>query len=233
MRLWNTRRNRKLVHSEEWFADLYRTMPIPRPEGPHLEDPGDAFLRQLAQASGKPPLSDPRVKHAAQCPYCLRRLEELRKDVPKRRQRFSPRSMLAFGSSVLAIIIVIAWRVQATSGRDAQVAAAQTFDLSELGATRGEDAHQVPTFHLPRKQAQLTLILPYFSDGGPYLVQVLANKVQPHAVAEASGTATQTGKATVLKVVLDLSHAKPGLYYLATTHASDEAAYYYPVEIAN
>ena len=66
------------MQSEEWFADLYRKMPVPPTDEPHIDDPGDEFLKQIALCTPKPPLSDPRVQHAAQCPHCIRRIQEFR-----------------------------------------------------------------------------------------------------------------------------------------------------------
>ena len=132
----------------------------------------------------------------------------------------------------IVLAAFLSFKLVGTSRRGQQVSSIQTIDLSELGTTRGAgEGNQVPVFRLPRKQDQVTLILPYFSQDGPYRVQVLAERNGPQPVAEASGNAVRAGKTTILKVALDLSEVKSGVYYLATTHGSDEAAYYYPVQI--
>lgn len=232
MKLWTMKKKRKVVHSEEWFAELYRKLPIAAPEGPHVDNPGEAFLRQLARRSGKPPLSDPRVKHAAQCPYCLLRLRDLQSEAPEERQALRPSIVVAVATLAIVLAAFLSFKLLGTSRRGQQVSSIQTIDLSELGTTRGAgEGNQVPVFRLPRKQDQVTLILPYFSQDGPYRVQVLAERNGPQPVAEASGNAVRAGKTTILKVALDLSEVKSGVYYLATTHGSDEAAYYYPVQI--
>ena len=217
------KKKRKVVHSEEWFAELYRKLPIAAPEGPHVDNPGEAFLRQLARRSGKPPLSDPRVKHAAQCPYCLLRLRDLQSEAPEERQALRPSIVVAVATLAIVLAAFLSFKLLGTSRRGQQVSSIQTIDLSELGTTRGAgEGNQVPVFRLPRKQDQVTLILPYFSQDG---------RNGPQPVAEASGNAVRAGKTTILKVALDLSEVKSGVYYLATTHGSDEAAYYYPVQI--
>lgn len=223
----------KTVRSEDWFADLYRKLPIPPPDEPHIGDPGDTFLKQIAQRSRKPPLSDPRVAHVAQCPYCLRRLMELRGQPPRTGLGLSAGAMFAFAGVFLAIVFVFGWRLHTSSARQEELSSVQTLDLSTSSTTRGGEAKQVPVIRLPRKQDKLTLLLPLFSEQGQYSVQVLADQSQPEAVAIAHGTAAQAGKTTTLKVMLDLSNAKPGIYYLATTHESDEAAYYYPIAVAD
>ena len=228
------KKRRRVVHSEEWFAELYRKLPIAPPDSPHVDNPGEAFLCQLAQRSGKPPLSDPRVKHVAQCSYCLLRLRELQSEAPEERQAFRPRIVVAVATLAIVLAAFLSLRLLGTAKRVEQVSSVQTIDLSELGTTRGAgEGDQVPVFRLPRKQDQVTLILPYFSQDGPYRVQVLAERNEPQPVAEASGNAVRAGKTTTLKVALDLSEVKRGVYYLATTHGSDEAAYYYPVQIVD
>ncbi len=219
------------MHSEDWFSDMYRRAPIPQTDQPHVGGPGDEFLRQIAFGSNKPTLSDPRAAHVADCPYCLQRLAELRVEPAKKSFPLIP--VAAFATVLLLIALAIGWRLQTRSAVREELAANQTLDLSNVSATRGGTQSQQPIIRLPRRQDELTIRLPLFSDGGLYSVEILSDRTRPGAVAKAQGTATQEGNTTTLKVAFDLSRVKQGIYYLATVHGADQATYYYPIAISD
>lgn len=217
------------MRSEEWFSDRYRKMPIAPTDKSHIGGPGDVFLRQIAFGPNKPPLSNPRAAHVADCPYCLQRLAELR--VEPARANFPLIPVAVFATAVLLIVLAIGWRLKTGSGAHEEEAANQTLDLSSVSATRGAAPSQEPIIRLPRRQDELTILLPLFSDDGQYSVEILSDRTRPGAVAVAQGTAIQTGKTATLKVAFDLSKVEQGIYYLATIHGADKATYYYPIAI--
>ena len=229
MKLWTRRSGSKTVHSEEWFSDLYSRMPIPDKNYPHVGGPGDDFLRQVAFGPKKPALSDPRTAHVADCPYCLQRIAQLRQEPATKRVPFIP--VAAFAMAVLLVLVSLGWHSWKHRSATAQLAANSTLDLTAVSATRGASLSQQPLIHLPRRPDVLTILLPLFSDGGQYTVQILPDKTKPEAVAAAQGVAAQSGNVTSLKVEFDLSHVQPGVYYLATVHGTDEATYYYPIAV--
>ena len=83
-------RRTKRVRSENWLEDLISRTPVRIPEGAtHVDDPGEEFRQQFINRR-KPSLLDPRTQHAAQCPFCLSRIQELRNKagLNKTRSRF-------------------------------------------------------------------------------------------------------------------------------------------------
>ena len=73
-------RGTKRVRSEDWLEDIIRRTPVRIPEGAiHVNDPGEEFRQQFTDRQ-KPSLLDPRAQHAAQCPFCLSRIQELRNE---------------------------------------------------------------------------------------------------------------------------------------------------------
>ena len=217
------------MRSEEWFSERYSKMPITPSDKPHVGSPGEAFLRQVALGPRKPPLSDPRTSHVADCPYCLQRLAELRAEPTNTSFPFIPVATLA--TAVFLIVVVLTWRLKMGSASHEELATIQTLDLTTQSATRGRAPAQTPILRLPRRLDELTIKLPLFSDDGPYSVEILPDRTGSGPVAVAKGTAAQMGKDTSLMVTLDLTQVKQGIYYLATVHGADQATYYYPIAV--
>lgn len=217
------------MRSEEWFSERYSRTPITPCDEPHVGGPGEAFLRQIAFGPKKPLLCDPRTAHVADCPYCLQRLAELRAEPSKASFPLIPVAM--FATAILLIVVAVTWRLRTGPTAHQELAAMQTLDLTNQSATRGRASVQEPLLRMPRRLDELTIRLPLFSDDGPYSVEILTDRTGSGPVAVAKGTATQMGKDTSLKVTLDLTHVKQGIYYLATVHGADQATYYYPIAV--
>ena len=218
-------------HSEEWFAALYRNLPLPESSDTgHCDGPDDIFLRKLASFTNKPSPFDPRVAHVASCPQCLRKVRGFREEAQKSRNRPAYLPIGAWTAALVLIILGLSLYLHRRPATEQSVAVSKTLDLSEYGTTRGVPS-PTPVVKLPRRVVDVTLILPRLSDPGPYSVNVLETKQASVSAAQASGTAVQQGLQTLLTVSLDLHAAKPGLYYLSTTHGTDEASYFYPLEV--
>lgn len=204
-------------------------MPITPSNKPHVGGPGEAFLRQIAFGPKKPPLSDPRTAHVADCPYCLQRLAELRAEPTK--TTFPAVRVAMLATAVLLIVVALTWHLKTGPTRHEELATVQTLDLTTQSANRGRAPSQDPILLLPRRLDELTIKLPLFSDDGPYSVEILPDRTGSGPVAVAKGTAAQMGKTISLKVTLDLTQVKQGIYYLATVHGADQATYYYPIAV--
>lgn len=230
MNLWN-RKSTHVRHSEEWFAALYRDMPLPESsDAGHCNGPDDIFLRNLASSTNKPSPFDPRVAHVASCPQCLRKVRGFREEEEKSRNR--PGHLPIWAGTVALVFIVLGLSLYLYRRPAAEHSApvSKTLDLSDYGTTRGTPS-PTPVVQLPRRVVEVTIILPRLSDPGPYSVNVLETKQASLSAAQGTGTAVQQGAKTVLTLDLDLHTAKPGLYYLSTTHGTDEASYFYPLEV--
>lgn len=207
-------------------------MPPALPDSPHVGGPDDAFLQQIATGRSKPSLSDPRIAHVGRCPYCLRRIMQLREE-RRSPQLIDRRKAWTVAAAVccIALIVGVLSRSFTTRRPDELAASAQTLDLSLQGTTRGSSPSKTPVIRLQRSVDQLSLILPIFSEGGPYSVKILADRNKEVSVAEGAGSAVPLGEKMILSVKLDLRAAEPGIYFLSTTHGTGAASYYYPVEV--
>ena len=229
MNFWS-KRSARVRYSEEWFAALYPKLPLagPTENGP-CKGPDEAFLRQLASRAHKPSPLDPRVAHVAGCVQCMQRLRAFQREAEKARR--GRRQSLVWAVPTVALLMVLGVGL-AVYRRPASVPSAviaQDLDLSDYGTSRGSPS-SLPPLVLPRRVVTVSILLPRFSEPGPYSVSVLEAK-EASARAEAAGLAVQEGARTSLIVTLDLRAAKPGRYYLSTTHGKEAAAYYYPLQI--
>ena len=219
-------------HSEDWLEELCQRVPPALPDYPHFDGPDDAFLRQIATGKSKPSLLDPRVAHVGRCPYCLRRIMQLREERRSPKQINRKRAgTIAAAICCVALIVGVFSRSHTRQRQDELATSAQTLDLSLQGTTRGSSPPQTPVIPLQWSVDQLSLILPIFSEGGSYSVKILADRDKEVTVAEGDGNAVPAGEKMILSVKLDLRAAKPGIYFLSTTHGTGAASYYYPVEV--
>ena len=106
-------------------------------------------------------------------------------------------------------------------------------DLFNAVTTRGSSDEPTPLqqVSLPSSIVNLLVTLPRFSESGPYQVLVSKDRAAKEVVARGVGQASETDKKITLSVSLDLRHAAPGMYFLATVRGSDNGTYYYPLKI--
>ena len=228
MNFWSKRFGR-VRHSEEWFASLYPKIPLSGLSATaSCSGPDEAFLRQLASRSNKPCLPDPRVAHVAGCSRCMQRLRLLQQEDEQRRRRVRL-SVWALTTAVFLFALGLSFFAYQRPSSQQSASVTRTLDLSEYGTTRGAPT-TLPPLVLTSRVVAVNLILPRFSEPGPYSVSILETK-ETRALAQAAGVAVQEGTRTTLTVHFDLRTAKAGRYYLSTTHGTDAAAYYYPLEI--
>lgn len=194
-------------------------------------------------------LSDPKYLHVLKCAECTRELIELRKErnltigrvapptVRQGKGELASRRWVGIAAVLvccLAVVGVAYWRIHSpvlTTSTVSATPVAETIDLSQAGTTRGGQTATVPPVVLPRRVVAIHLLLPYFSPAGSYVIAVTKDQKGSAAKAAGRGTATVNGFHADLRVTLDLRSLPPGTYFLATTHESDEASYYYPLTV--
>ena len=216
---------------EKWIAQRHQERvlagEIP-PEGPC---PGEDFLQKLARKSRDIRLSDPRVDHAATCPACMRRLLTMRRDHHSRRQKTILVTAVTACVVIAAVITVARYELQRHSLATNSAVVAETVNLWDAGAFRGEQPGQLQSVSLPAARVRLTIILPRFSSPGQYIVAVSHDSNGSGLISEAVATIINSGKKEAISVDLDLRRALAGQYYLSITHEQDQASYYYPLQI--
>lgn len=231
MRLNWHRSSRVEDRFESWITQQHQRRVLAGETTPPGPCPDEGFLRDLARKSKTIALSNPRIDHAANCPKCMSRLLALRQE------RQSSRLKLAWALAGAACIVVVAgliglWRYESRQQMLAQAPpVAETVDLWNAATYRGQQPGQLQSVELPAARVHLTIILPRFSFAGQYLVGVTHDQNGNGVVAEGVAPTSGNGAQQKVSVDLDLRSAKPGAYFLSTTHEQDEAAYYYPLQI--
>jgi hypothetical protein len=193
--------------------------------------PDEAFLEDLARRSRKIALSDPRVDHAATCPICMNRLLTLRREHHSREEKLVFATAIAACVIIAAIVTIARYEMGSRSLPMNTAPIAETVNLWDTGAFRGQQPGPLQSVSLPAALVRLRIILPRFSSPGRYVVAVTHDPSGNGVVAEAAAAATSSGNQEMIVADLDLRRAKAGRYYLSTTHEQDQAAYYYPLEI--
>jgi hypothetical protein len=106
-------------------------------------------------------------------------------------------------------------------------------NLFDVGTFRGGDqsANDSDAISLPAAVVRLSVTLPRFSEAGQYTVFVSKDRSAADAIAKDSSMAVRAGDKVALNVTLDLRKQKPGRYLLATVRGTDNAPYYYSIQI--
>jgi hypothetical protein len=208
-----------------------------------------ATLKEWVYTPEKLDLSDQKYLHVLKCAECTRELIELRKnrneksgrvgvpgavDATKETGNWRWAGIAAILLCCLAIAGVANWRLRPPTLPSQTVSAtpvAETIDLSQAGTTRGGEASTVPPVALPRRVVTAHILLPYFSPGGKYIISVTTDRNGTPAKTEGSGIANVNGFHADVTATLDLRNLPSGIYYLATTHESDQTSYYYPLTV--
>jgi hypothetical protein len=106
-----------------------------------------------------------------------------------------------------------------------------TLDLSNRGTYRGTSEDAPPPLILPASRLSLQLILPRFSEAGPYSVSISTDRQSARSLVSTRAVAVSKEQQTLLSMQLDLSALPAGDYVLATEHDGDGGAYYYPIHL--
>jgi hypothetical protein len=231
------------TNPEQWFLEQLRAYTQRQPKGDKTpECPDDSFLRAYAAKPGSFSLSDSRVRHVTSCDYCLPTLLDFRSARTARR----PLQVRVVAIASLCAACLIAgflgaryWSHRqslavepAPLSRAASPPMERTLDLTNYGTYRGaEDQPPRPPVNLPAALLHVNLILPRFSEAGPYTIMVVGDKEGNGRIAYAIGTATMVGNQTKLTVTLDLRRVRSGNYVLLTELNGQNDWYSYPLKI--
>ena len=216
---------------EKWIAQRHQERVLAGDTTAAGPCPDDTFLENLARRSRKVALSDPRVDHAATCPICMNRLLALRRERRSRQQKLVFATAVAACVIIAALVTIARYEMGNRSLATNTAATAETVNLWDTGAFRGQQPGPLQSVSLPAALVRVKIILPRFSSPGRYVVAVTHDPSGNGVVAEAAATATSSGNQEIIMADLDLRRATAGRYYLSTTHEQDQAAYYYPLEI--
>jgi hypothetical protein len=216
---------------EKWIAQRHQEWVLAGETTPQGPCPGEDFLQKLARKSRDILLSDPRVDHAATCPACMRRLLTMRREHQSRRQKVMLATAVASCVVIAGIITVVRHEMQKHSLATNSAVIAETVNLWNAGAFRGQQPGQLQSVTLPAARVRLTIVLPRFSSPGQYVVAVSHDSNGSGLISEAAATTINSEQKEAISVDLDLRRAHAGQYYLSTTYEQEKASYYYPLQI--
>ena len=216
---------------EKWIARQHQERVLAGEITPQGPCPGEDFLKKLAHKSREIRLSDPRVDHAATCPACMRRLLTMRREHRSRQQKLVFVTTVATCVVIAAVITVARYQMQKHSLAKNSAVVAETVNLWNAGAFRGQQPGQLQSVTLPAARVRLTIVLPRFSSPGQYVVAVSHDSNGSGLISEAVATTINSGQKEAISVDLDLRRAHAGQYYLSTTYEQEKASYYYPLQI--
>ena len=217
---------------ESWLAQRHEERILAGETTPVGPCPDETFLRDLARKAKRIDLSDPRVKHAANCPTCMSRLLVFRQENRSRQRKLAFVTSVAFCTVIAAIVITVArYGIHRQLPSTELAVQSETVNLWDAGTIRGNQPGSLQSVFLPAAVDRVTIILPRFSPPGQYAVAVTQDQNGNGVVAQRSAPATINGDHESVSVELDLRAARAGTYFLATTHEQDQASYYYPLQI--
>jgi hypothetical protein len=180
----------------------------PNPE--RIGCPGTDALKRIA-FQDVPPTSDPAWQHTIRCAPCYTEFLQLRADHKARRQRGRVYRRYALGGLAASVLICLVWIFGWTS--TSQRSLDEYRDLSQVRTLRGEAESSEPKLTFPAADLHLTFKLPVGSRAGAYEVFVIPQSGSK-AAASATGNAALSGGDAILKLRLNLSGLKPGIYQL-------------------
>ena len=231
------------ANPEEWFVEQLRAYTQRQPRGDKTpECPGDSFLRAYAAKPSSFSLSDPRVEHVTSCDHCLPALLDFRSAATARRPlqlRVAAIASLCAACLIVGFLGASYWNHRRSIAiepppvsQEGSRPLDQTLDLTNYGTYRGaEDQPPRPPVNLPATLLHVNLILPRFSEAGPYTIMVVSDREGNGRVAYATETAVMVGNQTKLIVTLDLRRVRPGNYVLLTELNGQDDWYSYPLKI--
>jgi hypothetical protein len=185
---------------------LSREFPNPQ----RLGCPDSAVLRGIASRNLRLAEVDQWLGHLSSCSPCFQEFTELRKQAASQRRR--TQSWLA--AAAVLILSVAGWLWVRTQ-HVVQTTETAVLDLRNLSVARGQDptqSGQLP-LEIHRSAKHLIVDLPIGSKEGAYDVALLSDTGAQ--IIAASGTAQLQVHVVSLRIDVDVSSVRPGLYFLA------------------
>jgi hypothetical protein len=153
---------------ESWLAQRHEERVLAGETTPVGPCPDETFLRDLARKAKRIDLSDPRVKHAANCSTCMSRLLVFRQGNRSRQRKLVLATAVAICAVVAVAVITIARYGMHRQLPSTELAIqSETVNLWDAGTIRGNQPCSLQSVFLPAAVDRVTIILPRFSPPGP------------------------------------------------------------------
>jgi hypothetical protein len=168
-------------------------------------------------ASHRTPLAqaEPWLQHITSCSPCYQDVCDFRRADQHRKRR-----AFAVAAGVLIVAALAGWAVLERRSQN-QTLQTAVFDLRDRSLSRGvESPPPQPPLQATRRVTHINLYLPWGSPVQRYDVRIATPGGTP--IAAASAQATRKESITLLPVVVDLSSAPPGRYFLELRSTESE-----------
>jgi len=202
--------------------------------------PDESTVKALAE--DRLPVSHPGRLHMAECSECFAEYRGYQREhIYARKARHKVLAWAIAASLMLFAAGGGLWEyvhlhVGDSRGSEMAVSAPVTaeVDLFNVGTYRGQSdgTNKVQPIALPAAIVNLVVMLPRFSEAGPYEILVSKDRTSSQVVAKAASFTKEMSGREVLNVTLDLRSVKAGTYFLATVRGEDNGTYYYPLTVA-
>lgn len=107
------------------------------------------------------------------------------------------------------------------------------WNLWDAGTLRGKQLGQLQSVSFPAVLINLTIVLPRHSAPGQPLIALIRDQSGDGVVAVGLTSTTTNVDKEEITTSIDLSKARAGEYFLATTHKQDQTAYHSPLPAKN
>ncbi len=196
---------------------------FPNPE--RIGCPGSALLKGIAQGRVSLTEAEPWLDHLGSCSPCFQEFKDFR-----RQSAIQRRQVLMLVATAAVLLFAVGGWLWVRARHSAEATDTAVLDLRERSVARGQsqaDDGQAP-LQIPRSAKHLMLDLPIGSKEGPYEVGLLTDTGDQ--LLRATGVAELRDHITGLRVDVDLSSIRPGIYLIAVRQPGIEWSRY-PIRV--
>jgi hypothetical protein len=196
---------------------------FPNPE--RIGCPGNSLLKGIAQGKVSLTEAEPWLDHLGSCSPCFQEFKEFRRQSAIQRRR-----VFVWVATAAVLLFALGGWLWVRARRPVETADAAVLDLRERSVARGQSPSQAgeAPLEIPRSAKHLILDLPIGSKEGPYDVGLLTDTGDQ--LLRATGMAELDDHITRLRVDVDLSSIRPGVYSLGVREPSIEWTRY-PIRV--
>ena len=187
--------------------------------------PGSSLLKGIAQGKVSLTESEPWLDHLGSCSPCFKEFKEFRRQSTNQRRRV----LTLVATAALLLFVAGGW-LWVRARHSVPTTETAVLDLRERSVARGQnppDTGQAP-LEISRSTKHLVLDLPIGSKEGPYDVGLIT--ASGDELLRATGTAELRDHINRLRVDVDLSSIRPGVYSLGVREPNLEWARY-PIRV--
>jgi hypothetical protein len=177
--------------------------------------PGPEVLRKIASHEMPLPEAEKWLDHLTSCSPCYNDFSQFQAAYQRRRTR----TLLAIAASILVVAGIGGWVLlrRHNQALEHQIA---VLDLRNRSVPRDAEPNPAEPLEVSRAATQLLIYLPLGSSEGPYDVRIISPS--GHPLLTTSANAELNGGVTSVRVMANVSFARPGRYSLQLRKVGSE-----------